>query len=84
LRAKGVDRRRTQSLGYITVGLRRPNFATDFQVDASIGGGNWTTVGSAHSSGWGSVPVEFTRYLRIVTDKPDDGGQRTRRLRRQV
>jgi len=50
-------------------------------VDASTDGTTWTTVGTVNNSGWGTVPVEFTtpltaRYLRIVADKPDNGGQR--------
>ncbi|MEV6604069.1 discoidin domain-containing protein [Kutzneria sp. NPDC051319] len=76
-----VDLQKSQSLGYVTVGMPQPHFATDFHVDASTDGTAWTTVGSVHGSGWGTVPVDFAtpvtaRYLRIVTEKPDDGGQR--------
>jgi len=76
-----VDLQRSQTLGYVTVGMPRPHFATDFHVDASTDGSTWTTVGTVHGSGWGTVPVDFAtpitaRYLRIVADKPDDWGQR--------
>src|SRR5262249_44205328 len=44
-------------------------------------GTNWTTVGTVTDTGWGTIPVPFSspitaRYLRIVADKPDNGGQR--------
>jgi hypothetical protein len=76
-----VDLQQAQTLGYVTVGMPQPHFATDFHVDASTDGNAWTTVGTVHGSGWGSVPVDFAtqisaRYLRIVADKPDDWGQR--------
>jgi hypothetical protein len=75
-----VDLQQSQSLGYITVGMPQPHFATDFHVDASTDNTTWTTVGTVHNSGWGTVPVAFTtpvtaRYLRIVADKPDNSGQ---------
>ncbi|MCW2875059.1 discoidin domain-containing protein [Actinacidiphila oryziradicis] len=75
-----VDLQQAQTLGYITVGMPQAHFATDFHVDASTDGTTWTTVGTVHNSGWGSVPVEFStsltaRYLRIVADKPDNSGQ---------
>jgi len=76
-----TDLQQTQALGYVTVGMPRAHFATDFHVDASTDGSAWTTVGTVHGSGWGTVPVDFAtpvtaRYLRIVTEKPDDSGQR--------
>lgn len=76
-----VDLQRQVTLGYITVGMPQPHFATDFHVDASNDGTQWTTVGTVHDSGWGSIPVDFasplvTRYLRIVAEKPDDWSQR--------
>ena len=76
-----VDLQQAQTLGYVTVGMPRPHFATDFHVDASTDGSSWTTVGTVHGSGWGTVPVDFAtpvtaRYLRIAAEKPDDWGQR--------
>ncbi|MEY9962566.1 hypothetical protein ABIA33_000592 [Streptacidiphilus sp. MAP12-16] len=76
-----VDLQQAQTLGYVTVGMPQAHFATDFHVDASTDATTWTTVGTVHNSGWGSVPVEFTtpltaRYLRVVADKPDNWGQR--------
>jgi hypothetical protein len=76
-----VDLQQAQSLGYITVGMPQAHFATDFHVDASTDGATWTTVGTVHNSGWGTVLVAFTtpvtaRYLRVVADKPDNWGQR--------
>ena len=76
-----VDLQQSQTLGYVTVGMPQPHFATDFHLDASTDGTAWTTVGTVHGSGWGATPVDFAspvtaRYLRIVADKPDDWGQR--------
>ncbi|HYZ57450.1 MAG TPA: discoidin domain-containing protein [Streptosporangiaceae bacterium] len=76
-----VDLQQEDTLGYMTVGMPQPHFATDFHVDASTDGTNWTTVGTVHDSGWGTIPVVFStpitaRYLRIVADKPDNWGQR--------
>ncbi|MGY5060507.1 discoidin domain-containing protein [Streptomyces sp. 900105755] len=76
-----VDLQQSQSLGYVTVGMPQPHFATDFHVDASTDGTSWTTVGTVGSSGWGTVPVAFpspvtARYLRVVADRPNDSGQR--------
>ncbi|MFD4507519.1 discoidin domain-containing protein [Streptomyces sp. NPDC058457] len=76
-----VDLQQSQSLGYVTVGMPQPHFATDFHVDASTDGTSWTTVGTVSNSGWGAVPVAFSspvtaRYLRVVADRPNDSGQR--------
>jgi hypothetical protein len=76
-----VDLQQAMTQGYVTVRMPQPHFATDFHVDASTDGTTWTTVGTVHGSGWGSIPVEFTtpltaRYLRVVADKPDHWGQR--------
>ena len=76
-----VDLKKTSTLGSMTVGMPAPHFATDFHVDASTDGAVWTTVGTVHDANWGTIPVEFSspltaRYLRVVADKPDDGGQR--------
>jgi hypothetical protein len=76
-----VDLQQETTLGLVTVGMPQPHFATDFHVDASADGTTWTTVGTVHESGWGTIPVYFSspitaRYLRIVADKPDDWGQR--------
>jgi len=61
--------------------MPQQHFATDFHLDASTDATAWTTIDAVHESGWGTVPVLFAtpitaRYLRIVADKPDDGGQR--------
>jgi len=76
-----VDLQKPTLLGSMTVGMPQPHFATDFHVDASTDGSTWTTVGTVHDSGWGTIPVFFSspltaRYLRIVADKPDDWGER--------
>ena len=76
-----VDLQSAQKLGAMTVSMPQPHFATDFHVDASTDNAAWTTVGTIHDNGWGTVPVPFAapvtaRYLRIVADKPDDWGQR--------
>ncbi|MBM9506499.1 discoidin domain-containing protein [Actinacidiphila acididurans] len=76
-----VDLQQAQTLGYVTVGMPQAHFATDFHLDASADGTSWTTVGTVHDSGWGTIPVDFAtpvtaRYLRVVADKPDDWGQR--------
>jgi hypothetical protein len=75
-----VDLRQPTTLGSMTVGMPQRAFGTAFHVDASTDGSTWTTVGTVTNSGWGTVPVIFpsplsTRYLRIVADKPDNGGQ---------
>ena len=76
-----VDLQQPRQLAAMNVSMPRPHFATDFHVDASADGTTWTTAGTVHGSGWGTVPVLFAtpltaRYLRIVADKPDDWGQR--------
>jgi len=76
-----VDLQQARSLGYVTVGMPQAHFATDFHLDASTDATTWTTVGTVHNSGWGTVPVAFgtpvtARYLRVVADKPDNSGQR--------
>jgi hypothetical protein len=76
-----VDLQASQTLGSMTVSFPQPHFATDFHVDASTDAASWTTVGTVHDGGWGTVPILFpapmsVRYLRIVADKPDDWGQR--------
>ena len=76
-----VDLQQPDTLGSMTVGMPEPHYATDFHVDASTDGIAWTTAGTVHDAGWGTVPVTFSspltaRYLRIVADKPDDWGQR--------
>jgi len=47
-----VDLQQVQTLGYMTVGMPQPHFATDFHVDASTDGTTWTTVGTVNNSGW--------------------------------
>ncbi|SDP08890.1 discoidin domain-containing protein [Actinacidiphila guanduensis] len=76
-----VDLQNTKSLGSATVTMPQSNFATAFHVDASTNGTDWTTVGKETDTGWGTIPVTFAapvtaRYLRIVADRPDQGGQR--------
>lgn len=76
-----VDLQRASSLGYVTISMPQAHFATDFHVDASVDGASWSTVGTVRDSSWGTIPVVFgapvtARYLRVVADKPDDGGER--------
>jgi hypothetical protein len=76
-----VDLQKSRRLGSMSVSFPQPHFATDFHVDASTDGSSWTTAATVTDSGWGTVPVDFAapisaRYLRIVADKPDNGGQR--------
>ncbi|MFC4245193.1 discoidin domain-containing protein [Gryllotalpicola reticulitermitis] len=76
-----VDLQKQQQLGYLTVGMPQKHFATAFHVDASADGQNWKTVSTITDSGWGTIPVVFSspvsaRYVRIVADEPDNGGQR--------
>jgi F5/8 type C domain-containing protein/parallel beta helix pectate lyase-like protein len=76
-----VDLQQQDTLGYVTVTMPQAAFATAFHVDASTDDTNWTTVGTVTDTGWGTIPVVFSspvtaRYLRIVADKPDNGGQR--------
>lgn len=76
-----VDLKNTSTLGSVTVGMPATHFATDFHLDASADGTDWKTVGTVHGANWGTIPVRFasplkTRYLRVVADKPDGGGQR--------
>jgi F5/8 type C domain/Right handed beta helix region len=76
-----VDLQAQESLGYVTVTMPQSAFATAFHIDASTDGTSWTTVGSVTDTGWGTIPVTFlspvtARYLRIVADLPDNGGER--------
>jgi hypothetical protein len=76
-----VDLQKSQQLGYLTVSMPQDRFATDFHVDISTDDANWTTAATVHDSGWGSDPITFAspvtaRYLRIVADAPNNGGQR--------
>jgi hypothetical protein len=76
-----VDLQQEDTLGYVTVTMPQSAFATAFHVDASADGTNWTTAGSATDTGWGTIPVVFAspvtaRYLRIVADQPNQGGER--------
>jgi hypothetical protein len=76
-----VDLQHHYTLGYVTVTMPQSDFATAFHVEASANGTTWTTVGSVTGSGWGTIPVVFStpvtaRYLRIVADQPDQGGER--------
>jgi hypothetical protein len=76
-----VDLQQPHTLGYVTVTMPQSAFATAFHVDASTDGTTWTTVGSVTDTGWGTIPVVFSspvtaRYLRIVADQPDQGGER--------
>jgi hypothetical protein len=76
-----VDLQNPQTLGYLTVSMPQDRFATDFHVDISTDNTNWTTASTVHESGWGSDPIDFAtpvvaRYLRIVADAPNNGGQR--------
>ncbi len=75
-----VDLQQSTVLGSTTVSMPQSAFGTAFHVDASTDDSTWTTVGTVTNSGWGTIPVQFsspltTRYLRIVADKPDNGGQ---------
>jgi hypothetical protein len=65
-----VDLQSAQTLGDVTVTMPQAAFATAFHVDVSTDG-----------TGWGTIPVPFSspvtaRYLRIVADQPDQGGER--------
>ena len=76
-----VDLQAQKTLGTVTVGMPKPHFATDFHVDVSSDDSTWTTEQEVHGSGWGTIPVVFptpvtARYIRIVAEKPDNGGQR--------
>ncbi|HEX4224383.1 MAG TPA: discoidin domain-containing protein [Pseudonocardiaceae bacterium] len=76
-----VDLQKSQTLGELMVSMPQAAFATDFHVDISTDDTNWSTVSTVHDSGWGSDPIDFTtpvtaRYLRIVADAPNNGGQR--------
>ncbi|HWG26220.1 discoidin domain-containing protein [Actinospica sp.] len=75
-----VDLQQSTTLGSMTVSMPQAAFGTAFHVDASTDGSTWTTVGTVTNSGWGTIPVVFsspltTRYLRIVADLPNNGGQ---------
>ena len=75
-----VDLQRPTTLGSVTVSMPERAYATAFHVDASTDGSTWTTVGTVSDSDWGAIPVFFSspltaRYLRIVADEPDGGGQ---------
>jgi hypothetical protein len=76
-----VDLQAQDTLGYMTVTMPQRAFATAFHIDASTDGTTWTTVGTVTDTGWGTIPVLFSspvtaRYLRIVADQPDQGGER--------
>lgn len=76
-----VDLQEAKSLGYVTVTMPQSNFATAFHVDLSADGTTWSTAGKLTDTGWGTIPVPFTspitaRYVRIVADSPNQGGQR--------
>jgi hypothetical protein len=76
-----VDLQAQDTLGYVTVTMPQRAFATAFHIDASTDGTTWTAVGTVTDTGWGTIPVPFSspvtaRYLRIVADQPDQGGER--------
>jgi hypothetical protein len=75
-----LDLQQPTTLGSVTVSMPERAYATAFHVDVSTDGSTWTTVGTVSDSDWGTIPVFFSspltaRYLRIVADEPDNGGQ---------
>jgi hypothetical protein len=75
-----VDLSRAQRLGSMTVSFPPPHFATDFHVDASMDGASYTTVARRRDASGGLTPIQLdrsvrARYLRVVADRPNDGGQ---------
>jgi hypothetical protein len=75
-----VDLQSVQPVGYITVTMPSSAYATAFHVDASTDGSSYSTIATltGTTSGTTSVPLTTTvnaRYLRIVADLPNNGGQ---------
>lgn len=75
-----VDLGCARSLALLTLVQPDTKFATDFHVDASLDGSTWYTVARvAHATG-GLTGVQLdhpvqARYLRIIADRPNSGGQ---------
>jgi F5/8 type C domain/Right handed beta helix region len=75
-----VDLQSVQPVGYITVTMPSSAYATAFHVDASADGSTYSTVATLTntSSGTTTVPLATAvnaRYIRIVADAPNNGGQ---------
>jgi hypothetical protein len=75
-----VDLGRPTSLNLLTLLQPDDKFATAFHIDASLDGSSFTTVARRTDAGGGLTPVQLdrpisTRYLRVIADRPNDGGQ---------
>jgi hypothetical protein len=75
-----VDLGRPTSVNLITLLQPADKFATAFHIDASLDGASFVTVTRRVDSGGGLTGVALdrpvsARYLRVVADRPNDGGQ---------
>ena len=75
-----VDLQSTESLNLITLLQPTSAYATQFHVDVSVNGSDYYTVARSVYSVGGITGIQLAtpvqaRYIRIVADRPDGGGQ---------
>jgi hypothetical protein len=75
-----IDLTKPRSVGLVTLLQPVDKFATDFHVDVSVDGSTWYTVARHTATAGGITGVQFdnpvtARYLRVIADLPNSGGQ---------
>jgi F5/8 type C domain len=75
-----VDLGRATSLNLLTLLQPDSAYATAFHVDASLDGSSFVTVARRIDASGGLTPIQLdrpisARYLRVIADRPNDGGQ---------
>ncbi|GHJ41488.1 discoidin domain-containing protein [Streptomyces sp. TS71-3] len=75
-----VDLGRPRSVDLITLQQPEGKFATDFHIDVSENGSTWYNVARHSDTTAGLTGVQLdrpvaARYVRLIADRPDQGGQ---------
>jgi hypothetical protein len=75
-----VDLQKIESINEITVDQPSSAYATEFHVDVSQDGSTFYTVAWSKDSAAGTTGIQLAtpveaRYIRIIADRPDNGGQ---------
>lgn len=78
--AEQIDLQRPQSIDVVTIDQPDSAYATAFHVDVSLDGSSWYTVGARTDSTGGLTGIQLdspviARYVRVIADRPDGGGQ---------
>jgi hypothetical protein len=75
-----VDLQQARSFNVVSLTMPADKFATRFHIDVSVDGSTFFTVARRVDAAGGVTGVQLdqsvnARYVKVVADRPDDGGQ---------